>query len=364
MQERGRPGLDVVFGATLRRVMSMPEASSADMTVADSNRSRPGGSSARRERSLDEDRGCAVDTPVVFAFPAERPKILPLSDAKRKARSEGAPSMNGGSVTAKSRRCSAASPTSDSDSGAAAGAATSGPSPSAASPRTVGGATPFFAAAVTPVLRRATAARRLANTLRRLAARFCSCCAGGGLKLPGVSVNSGAGLSGANGGKPDDSMLPHRWYRIHPEGNERYFVRPDAGRRGRLYGFKGPQLLDDEAEGLLPVQSRAKAATSSRRRWRSLPPQLEGRLGWTEPEGFDFDIFRNKCRICYERPTQVILLPCRHGALCEECLRRTIFSRPAHRGGRLCPLCRKRILEVVWIYGDAAIPQYGFTIKA
>jgi len=112
------------------------------------------------------------------------------------------------------------------------------------------------------------------------------------------------------------------------------------------------------------VQARIKgAAATALRRWRSLPKEVERRISVPSPEGFEVDPLQNMCRICYERPTQVVTLPCRHSLMCEECLRRCLFSRPAHRGGRACPLCRRSIREVVWIYGDASIPQYGFTIK-
>lgn len=171
-----------------------------------------------------------------------------------------------------------------------------------------------------------------------------------------------------------ETLPPRRWYRLHPQGDgEKYFVRPDAGLRGRIPGVARTSLLEGmevnskEDSKLQPDVLRVKSKRKGRTgRAQSLPCNVERDLGITEPLGFQSgnDTLRNVCRICYDKPIEVVLLPCRHGALCEECLHRTLMSRPAHRGGRQCPLCRAKIQEVVWIYGDAAIPQYGFTIKA
>jgi len=167
-----------------------------------------------------------------------------------------------------------------------------------------------------------------------------------------------------------EALPPRRWYRVHPEGEgERYFVRPDAGLRGRIPGIAPPTPLNafkddpDVQPDVLHVKSKKKCRL---RRSQSMPASVERHVGVGADLGFQAgnDALQSVCRICYERPIEVILLPCRHGALCEECLQRALFSRPAHRGGRQCPLCRAKIREVVWIYGDAAIPQYGFSIRA
>mmetsp|Transcript_50920 Transcript_50920/g.131288 ORF Transcript_50920/g.131288 Transcript_50920/m.131288 type:complete len:343 (+) Transcript_50920:110-1138(+) len=162
--------------------------------------------------------------------------------------------------------------------------------------------------------------------------------------------------------KSASSHPPHRWFRIHPMGDGRYFVRPDAGWRGRVPGSH--REVDKEGEEDDEVRVRRKSKGDKLRKTKSTPAICERRIGLVDPPGFEIDAFRNCCCVCYERPVQVITLPCRHGCLCEECLRRTLFSRPAHRGGRMCPVCRRNVTEVVWIYGDAAIPQYGFTIKS
>lgn len=153
---------------------------------------------------------------------------------------------------------------------------------------------------------------------------------------------------------------PHRWYRIHPLGDGRYFVRPDAGWRGRMPGLRRQAKQNPDEDDTEQIKSHHRVDTI--RRMKSSP--CMARFGMKEEPGFPQDTFRDMCCVCYEEQVQVITLPCRHGCLCADCCRRTLFSRPAHRGGRACPVCRRTITEVVWIYGDAAIPQYGFTIKS
>jgi hypothetical protein len=116
--------------------------------------------------------------------------------------------------------------------------------------------------------------------------------------------------------------------------------------------------------GVDNIQAKNKGAAAARlRRSKSLPREIEGRLSIPEPKGFECDTFENRCRVCYERPCEVVTLPCRHFFMCQDCLRRHIYSRPRHRGGRNCPLCRRFIKEVIHVYSDAAIPQYGFAIR-
>lgn len=157
--------------------------------------------------------------------------------------------------------------------------------------------------------------------------------------------------------RPDLPEPPRRWYRVHPVTDTSYIVRPDAVMRGRIPGY-GNETRSISKEGLeealrLPVMSRQK------KRRRSLPPQVERELcGRITP------LIDNTCKLCCDQPSGVVLLPCRHGGICEQCLRRAIYSKPAHRGGRACPFCRKRIQEVVMMYDEAVFPQYGYAIKA
>lgn len=156
---------------------------------------------------------------------------------------------------------------------------------------------------------------------------------------------------------------PRRWYRVHPVTDTSYIVRPDAVMRGRIPGYANERRSTGEdnmrskeslKEALrLPVMSRQK------KRRRSLPPQVERELcGGITP------LIDNTCKLCCDQPSGVVLLPCRHGGICEQCLRRAIYSKPTHRGGRACPFCRKRIREVVMMYDEAVFPQYGYAIKA
>ena len=41
------------------------------------------------------------------------------------------------------------------------------------------------------------------------------------------------------------------------------------------------------------------------------------------------------CRVCFIRPRQICLKPCKHVVLCEQC-----FTHPTIRNRRACPVCR------------------------
>jgi len=175
----------------------------------------------------------------------------------------------------------------------------------------------------------------------------------------------------AKGNKNRIEQAPPKWFRVHQLNDTCYFVRPDAGLRGRIPGIssqikeKGNQ--DDVKKEFVSLQDSPFAAALSLKklRRRSLPPKIERRLGLP----FVFDTFAtlspmdNLCTICYEAPSSVVILPCRHGTMCEPCLRRSMFSRPAHRGGRNCPHCRRPIREVVKMYHDGYCGMYGYALN-
>jgi len=182
--------------------------------------------------------------------------------------------------------------------------------------------------------------------------------------------------------------LPRRWYRLHPGSDLKYYVRPDAGLRGRMPGFASNTRANAVSHYASPasakeadsfrqelekkgdvqgVQSKWKGGVGGRKKiqhsW-SVPNFVERQWMLETPTGFECDAFRNCCRICYEQPAELIALPCRHGGLCVECLRRTFLSRPKHRGGHNCPFCRKRVTEVIQTYRDSyGPPQYAFAIQ-
>lgn len=171
---------------------------------------------------------------------------------------------------------------------------------------------------------------------------------------------------------------PRRWYRVHPTTNSTYFVRPDAGLRGRIPGYsKGldakseeektspragvvtrRRLTEEPPEADLPVRSHRHI-----QRQLSLPADVERRCGLSEEciDGFMDDV----CKICYDNPSDVVALPCKHGGICGKCLRIHMFSKPRHKGGGTCPICRRSIGEVIQIYREAVFPRaYGYAIKA
>jgi hypothetical protein len=48
----------------------------------------------------------------------------------------------------------------------------------------------------------------------------------------------------------------------------------------------------------------------------------------------------NLCTICYENPTQVIIVPCDHRCLCLECYKREKENLEK------CPICNKEIKAI------------------
>jgi hypothetical protein len=137
------------------------------------------------------------------------------------------------------------------------------------------------------------------------------------------------------------------------------------------------QILEEpQKPGSDPVQSRLK-----RNKDRSSPnsPMLPGKMpgkmhtrinsvpcgmdrmcGLDEPE-FN-DTFVNICKICCEKESELVFLPCRHGGMCETCLRRSATSRALNKEGMRCPWCRKQLREVIKIYDEGAIRMYGYAI--
>mmetsp|Transcript_25612 Transcript_25612/g.56479 ORF Transcript_25612/g.56479 Transcript_25612/m.56479 type:complete len:308 (+) Transcript_25612:45-968(+) len=180
------------------------------------------------------------------------------------------------------------------------------------------------------------------SCLRGALAMFLDCC------LPGLPVTTGT---------ITEKKAPRRWYRLHPENDILFFVRPDAGLRGQIPGVVNsafPGQLEEPDTRLLRSQKW-------RRSW-SVPDFVERSIGVPPPPGFQCDAFRDCCRVCFDNAVEVVALPCRHGGLCESCMRHTLFSRPRHRGGRCCPFCRRGIGEVIRICREAVLPQYGYTI--
>ena len=48
-----------------------------------------------------------------------------------------------------------------------------------------------------------------------------------------------------------------------------------------------------------------------------------------------------ECRICFDRPVDVLLLPCKHLVMCSSC---------AAMSKKTCPMCRERISETLRVY--------------
>lgn len=207
--------------------------------------------------------------------------------------------------------------------------------------------------------------------------------------LCGKGIEQSAGASQ----KPEGPSEPRRWYKVHPAGDLTWHVRRDMGPPEHasedwqeIHEAAGVpwdtgqdtlpkyDLSHEEVRKHLLGQSFAipRASTSGlekaflpfRQRLGTLPRLVERRIGMKEPEGFDRSAFDNSCRVCFEHPADLILVPCCHGGLCEQCFRATLYSRPSHRGGRSCPFCRKHIWEALELYHESSCaPQYAYAIE-
>jgi len=147
----------------------------------------------------------------------------------------------------------------------------------------------------------------------------------------------------ASGGAPSASRKT--WYKVIPSS-----PGPDHNRfNARMVGPE--DVLDrrhPQQRKLLP-QDAAVAEQGSRSRSLSFPATLE--RGWDIDRGYGYSkndiVDEDLCNICYANAAQVVMLPCKHGRICETCFRRSVFMRPVHRGGRTCPFCRKYIQKAV-----------------
>jgi hypothetical protein len=55
-----------------------------------------------------------------------------------------------------------------------------------------------------------------------------------------------------------------------------------------------------------------------------------------------------RCVVCLDMPGNMVLLPCAHGSVCEECVTRIVQNRAS--GGSHCPHCRSNIQVLVKIH--------------
>jgi len=51
------------------------------------------------------------------------------------------------------------------------------------------------------------------------------------------------------------------------------------------------------------------------------------------------------CSVCMEEPGDVIMIPCRHGAVCQDCAKFILGNNAV--GGQKCPKCRQQISQIV-----------------
>lgn len=133
-----------------------------------------------------------------------------------------------------------------------------------------------------------------------------------------------------------------RWHRLHQTSDMMYYTRRDVG----------------------PSEYLSRTQDTGMTRSSTVPVDMYRYVGLDEAKGFVRDAFCNDCRVCYERPVEIVTLPCRHGGLCEPCFRRSLFSKPVYKGGRCCPFCRRLIYEAIMIYREPGhLIQWGYSIR-
>jgi len=207
------------------------------------------------------------------------------------------------------------------------------------------------------------------DKLANLVSALCFC-------FPAEFYGKSAGSEAANtcSTEASPSLVPS-WYSVRAataSKSERFTVRrigrnPQQKAKGpvspgkpsleRAYSCKGQ--ANSDRRNLQDVFS------STVRRSQSVPPKLERWCGMIASEKSAND--EALCSVCCSEVADVVLLPCRHGGLCFMCFRRILFLKPQHRGGCVCPICRRPIREAVRIEREelqksVALWQYGVGI--
>ena len=114
-------------------------------------------------------------------------------------------------------------------------------------------------------------------------------------------------------------------YRDHPEYTIWACEQTDAS--NALRDFQEYARRRDEEVAREEVASKEQPAPKRSRRPR-------------EPEPAATQTVSMECRICYDRPIEVLLLPCKHLVCCQICA--SLSSA--------CPLCRGRVSESIRVY--------------
>lgn len=198
---------------------------------------------------------------------------------------------------------------------------------------------------------------RSPSALAQLLARLCEPC------TKGITKPWGSGEKEQEQEPTKEAEPARRWYRVHPITDNMFSVRADAGIAGRTPGHPDAGAIEDLLDGQFgpvtdPVQSHLKGGFT---RQVSADANFDRNIGLEEPPVNDS--FVNTCKICYSNKSDVVVLPCKHGGMCEKCLVRALRAKPFHRGGTDCPLCRKKITEVIKLHDAGAINMYGYAIR-